>query len=201
MENEGFNLWKHQQVSVWMELQTKLLPRCWDLQIAQTAFNLLADCQNGYLMLHRTTSWQTSCAGSCRQTRQSTASPAWRPTPGAMLYPAPLTTCPFPLPCTGRATSELPLHTMPADSSSLRPRHCQAIIILHRDKPTSPAHWARFWVFVRVPPYLCSLTRPAPPTSPITLQVYKKKGSVLFSSEKKVTYFIIQNKRYFLQLI
>lgn len=47
-----------------------------------------------------------SCAGSCLQTKLSTASPAWPPTPAPMPCQEPSTTCrSLPL-CTERATSE-----------------------------------------------------------------------------------------------
>lgn len=52
----------------------------------------------------RTTSQLRNSGGSSLQTRRSTASPAWRPTQGPMLPPAPSTTCPSPPPCMERVT-------------------------------------------------------------------------------------------------
>lgn len=59
-----------------------------------------------FLTLCRTTSWLTSCAANCPQTRPSTASRAWPPTRALTVSPEPWTTCPSPRLYTGRATSE-----------------------------------------------------------------------------------------------
>lgn len=61
----------------------------------------------------RTSSQPRSCGESCRPTRPSTASPAWRPTRALTPCLAPSTISPSPQPCTERATCEAPLGEPP----------------------------------------------------------------------------------------
>uniref|UniRef100_A0A673VRP1 Actinin alpha 4 n=1 Tax=Suricata suricatta TaxID=37032 RepID=A0A673VRP1_SURSU len=63
----------------------------------------------------RTSSRLRSCGESCPPTRQSTASPAWRPTRAPTPCPAPSTTSPSPQPCTARATCEAPAGDSPTE--------------------------------------------------------------------------------------
>ena len=65
------------------------------------------------LLPPRTSSQPRSCGESCRPTRPSTASPAWRPTRALTPCLAPSTISPSPQPCTERATCEAPLGEPP----------------------------------------------------------------------------------------
>lgn len=56
------------------------------------------------VLASRTSSPLRSCGESCPLTRQSTASPAWRPTRGLMPLLVPSTTSPSPRPSTGKVT-------------------------------------------------------------------------------------------------
>lgn len=74
-------------------------------------------CSNLLVLVCSLTSRRRSCGKSCPQTRQSTASSAWRPTPGVMPCLVLWTTCPSRRRCTGRATCSLPNRIKRASSA------------------------------------------------------------------------------------
>lgn len=89
----------------------------------------------------RTTSRWTNCAGSCRQSKPSTASAAWPGTSDPMAPPAPWTTSPSPAPSTERATYKQSCFSSPppipssqlllfllCGESDLNPFHCPSIL-------------------------------------------------------------------------
>lgn len=77
-----------------------------------------------------------SCAGSCLQIRPSTALPAWPLTQAQMGSLEPWTTCPSPLLCMARVTSELsvsrpdsgPPAQITAMTHPLSPHSCPAVL-------------------------------------------------------------------------
>lgn len=91
--------------------------------------------------LRRTTSLWTSCAVSCRQTRLSTASREWPPTPAPTPCQVLWTTCPSPRRCMARVTS----NPLPPAHALAPVRHARPALRL--SCPPSPA---RVWFALRL---------------------------------------------------
>lgn len=115
-----------------------------------------------------------SCAGSCLQTRQITASPAWLPTPAPTACQEPSTTCrSLPL-CMERATSEHSvscpdlgppaylLQSPPRSPTAPAPHSCPTTLIFCMSLALSFCHYPLS------PPPPAPLAPPPPPPSPPT---------------------------------
>lgn len=127
-----------------------------------------------------------SCAGSCLQTRRSTAWPAWPPTPAPMPCPEPSTTCrSLPL-CTERATSEHSvsrpdsgppaylLWSPPRPPTAPSPHSCPTTLIFCMSLALSFCHYPLSPAPPRPPP--------PPPTSPASSLLPHTLVSVVFAS-------------------
>lgn len=115
-----------------------------------------------------------SCAGSCLQTRRSTAWPAWPPTRAPTPCPEPSTTCPSLRLCTERATSEhsvsRPDSGPPAYPLWLPPR-----------PPSAPFHQTPVLLrsfFVCLWPYLFCHYPLSPPSSHLSILITAPSHSV-----------------------